>query len=148
MAKLDQALQPALPEDHAQATLAGRVWRPDQHGPSVVVLRGSDLHDISAAFPTCATSVKRPTPPPPSPAQPAKISDRSTPSSPTRRPTPRPRKPWLLAPIDLQASRRPASPSPMSMLERVIEERARGDPAAAAPSAPRCAASSATISPS
>ncbi len=41
-----------LPHDAAKAVLAGRLWRPDAKGPSVVVLRGSDLVDVSAAFPT------------------------------------------------------------------------------------------------
>ena len=37
--------------------------------------------------------------------------------------------PWLLAPCDLQAIKAPASPSSSSLLERVIEEQARGDAA-------------------
>ena len=40
-------------------------------------------------------------------------------------------KPWLLAPIDLQAVKAAGVTFAVSMLERVIEERARGDPAAA-----------------
>jgi fumarylacetoacetate (FAA) hydrolase family protein len=50
--ELIQALRPVLPEDHEQALLAGRVWRPDLDGPSVVVVRGAELVDISRAFPT------------------------------------------------------------------------------------------------
>ena len=41
-------------------------------------------------------------------------------------------KPWLLAPIDLQAIKAAGVTFAISMLERVIEERARGNPAAAA----------------
>ena len=37
-------------------------------------------------------------------------------------------KPWLLAPIDLQAVKAAGVTFAISMLERVIEERARGDP--------------------
>ena len=44
----------------------------------------------------------------------------------------RPPKPWLLAPIDLQAIKAAGVTFAVSMLERVIEERARGNPAAAA----------------
>jgi fumarylacetoacetate (FAA) hydrolase family protein len=38
------------------------------------------------------------------------------------------RKPWLLAPIDLQAIKAAGVTFPLSMLERVIEEQARGAP--------------------
>ena len=37
-------------------------------------------------------------------------------------------KPWLLAPIDLQAIKAAGVTFPLSMLERVIEEQARGAP--------------------
>ena len=43
-----------------------------------------------------------------------------------------PRAPWLLAPIDLQAIKAAGVTFAVSMLERVIEERARGDLTAAA----------------
>ena len=42
------------------------------------------------------------------------------------------REPWLLAPVDLQALKAAGVTFATSMLERVIEERARGNPAAAA----------------
>ena len=42
----------ALPDDAAAATLAGRVWRPDVQGQSVVVLRDGAVHDVSRRFPT------------------------------------------------------------------------------------------------
>lgn len=43
-----------------------------------------------------------------------------------------PSKPWLLAPIDLQAIKAAGVTFATSMIERVIEERARGNPQAAA----------------
>ena len=43
-----------------------------------------------------------------------------------------PGRPWLLAPVDLQAVKAAGVTFAVSMLERVIEERARGDHAAAA----------------
>ena len=43
-----------------------------------------------------------------------------------------PQRPWLLAPIDLQAIKAAGVTFAVSMLERVIEERARGDLTAAA----------------
>src|SRR5579872_2256133 len=52
MPNLAQAARPALPEDAANATLAGRVWRPDAQGPSVVAIRDNMAFDVSGAFPT------------------------------------------------------------------------------------------------
>src|SRR5690606_23204985 len=40
-------------------------------------------------------------------------------------------KPWLLSPLDLQAVKAAGVTFAVSMLERVIEEKARGNPAAA-----------------
>ncbi|MBV8697509.1 MAG: fumarylacetoacetate hydrolase family protein, partial [Bradyrhizobium sp.] len=42
-----------------------------------------------------------------------------------------PQKPWLLAPVDLQVLKAAGVTFAISMLERVIEERARGNPASA-----------------
>ena len=42
-----------------------------------------------------------------------------------------PKKPWLLAPVDLQVLKAAGVTFAISMLERVIEERARGNPASA-----------------
>ena len=42
----------ALPADGFSGALAGRVWRPDVAGPSVVAIRASGVFDITAAFPT------------------------------------------------------------------------------------------------
>src|SRR5205807_7439206 len=39
-------------------------------------------------------------------------------------------KPWLLAPLDLQVIKAAGVTFPVSMLERVIEEKARGNPQA------------------
>jgi fumarylacetoacetate (FAA) hydrolase family protein len=40
-------------------------------------------------------------------------------------------RPWLLSPLDLQAVKAAGVTFPVSMIERVIEEKAKGDPAAA-----------------
>jgi fumarylacetoacetate (FAA) hydrolase family protein len=119
----------ALPGDAATATLVGRVWRPDAGGPSVVALRGGELVDISASVPTVRDLCESP-----EPAALAHdlagepvglLSDilRNTPRS--RRD---PAKPWLLAPIDLQVVKAAGVTFAVSMLERVIEEKARGAP--------------------
>ena len=42
---LDTSAHAMLPADHNEATLVGRIWRPDVGGPSVVTLRGGELVD-------------------------------------------------------------------------------------------------------
>jgi len=121
-------VQAALPDDAHQASLAGRVWRPEWAGPSVVVIRNGAAFDISAQVPTmrdlCETAD-------PAAALGAAIGEplgsveailTNTPVQ-TRDGT----RPWLLAPLDLQAIKAAGVTFAISMLERVIEERARGD---------------------
>lgn len=115
----------ALPADAGLATLVGRVWRPDAGGPSVVVVRGDTVSDVSPTFPTMHDLCE-------SPDAVAGVAGEpicsvvellaNTPIT-TRDRT----KPWLLAPIDLQAVKAAGVTFAISMLERVIEERARGD---------------------
>jgi len=57
------------------------------------------------------------------------------------------RRPWLLAPCDLQVIKASGVTFVASLLERVIEEQARGDASKAEASAARCRASSATTWP-
>ncbi len=128
----NEAARAALPEDAANATLAGRVWRPEI-GPSVVAIRDGTVFDISAAFPTMRDLCES--------ADPAaevrtahgealgSVAALLTNTPPETRDN---RKPWLLAPIDLQAIKAAGVTFAISMLERVIEERARGDLTAAA----------------
>ena len=59
---LDVSAAFALPDDSEVATLAGRIWRPDLGGPSVVALRGVELVDISAAVPTMRDLCEAPEP--------------------------------------------------------------------------------------
>lgn len=122
-----------LPVDHDKAALAGRVWRPDAAGPSIVAIRGDEVVDISAAFATMRDLCET--------ADPAgalraakgetigKLADILANTAPDTRDA---KKPWLLAPIDLQAVKAAGVTFAISMLERVIEERARGDYTAAA----------------
>lgn len=121
-----------LPADHADALLAGRVWRPDFEGPSVVSIRDGRVIDITATFPTMRDLCEAPDPA--SALKEAKGEDfaalsdilANTPAD-ARVPS----SPHLLAPIDLQAIKAAGVTFAVSMLERVIEERAKGDPAAA-----------------
>ncbi len=134
MTELRDALHPALPDDAATAALAGRVWRPDVGGPSVVALRGGDAVRYHRRLPDHARSVRGGD----APAVGARGARASAIGS-VRRGAgqhaaggPRSGKPWLLAPVDLQALKAAGVTFAMSMLERVIEERARGDLSAAA----------------
>lgn len=126
------SLAATLPADAAQAALAGRVWRPDVDGPSVVAIRDAHVFDISRAFATmrdlCETAD-------PAAALRQAAGEALGPLDAVLANTPPdardPGQPWLLAPIDLQAVKAAGVTFPVSMLERVIEERARGNPAAA-----------------
>ncbi|MBK7548486.1 MAG: fumarylacetoacetate hydrolase family protein [Rhodoferax sp.] len=122
-----------LPADGTIGALAARAWRPDVDGPSIVALRGQDVIDITRVFPTMRDLCE--TPDPATALQLARgerlgsiteLLDNTPPDA--RNPT----RPWLLAPIDLQVIKAAGVTFAISMLERVIEERARGNPAAAA----------------
>jgi fumarylacetoacetate (FAA) hydrolase family protein len=118
----------ALPDDAARASLAGRVWRPELAGPSVVAVRDGAVLDISAAFPTMRDLCEAADPAAALAAATGEaigMVDALLANTPveTRDPT----RPWLLAPLDLQAIKAAGVTFAISMLERVIEERARGD---------------------
>ncbi len=126
-------LAPALPDDAATASLAGRVWHPGAAGPSVVAIRDGAAFDISATFPTMRDLCEAPDP---AAALRAAGGEPLGPLGAILANTPPenrdPARPWLLAPTDLHAIKAAGVTFPISMLERVIEERARGDLAAAA----------------
>ncbi len=133
MTGFSQSLHPALPQDAAGATLAGRIWRPDLPGPSVIAIRDSQAIDITRAFPTMRDLCEMPDP---AAALNATVGQALGPIDAILANTPTDTcdtgKPWLLAPIDLQAIKAAGVTFAISMLERVIEERARGDLNAAA----------------
>jgi fumarylacetoacetate (FAA) hydrolase family protein len=121
-----------LPADGFQGALAGRVWRPGL-GPSVVAIREEGVFDISSSCPTMsglaamddpARAVKA--------AQGERIGSLEEIMANTPPDHRDASKPWLLAPIDLQVVKAAGVTFAVSMLERVIEERARGDASAAA----------------
>ena len=133
MAAIRDALQPVLPDDAAQAALVGRIWRPDVGGPAVVAVRGGDLVDISATFPTMRDLCEADAPADSLRAADGERIGRLDDTLANTPPGSRDRgKPWLLAPIDLQAIKAAGVTFVLSMIERVIEERARGDLGAAA----------------
>jgi fumarylacetoacetate (FAA) hydrolase family protein len=103
-----------LPEDAAEATLAGRLLLDD--GPTPVLIREGAVEDVSRAAPTIADLMD--------------LSDSASVSGdrlfeldalmelPSER---------FLAPVDLQAVKAAGVTFAISAIERVIEERARGD---------------------
>lgn len=121
-----------LPVDAGHATLLGRIWRPELQGPSVVTVRNGMVVDISAGYPTARDVCES--------ADPAgtlrtahgeavcSVQSLLANSSVASRDA---TLPWLLAPCDLQAVKAAGVTFATSMLERVIEEKARGNPAAA-----------------
>ena len=125
-------LDTLLPADGFSGALAGRVWRPDVAGPSVVAIRASGVFDITAAFPTIRDLCETPDPAASLQAasgeQVGALEDILANTPPDARDT---SKPWLLSPIDLQAVKAAGVTFAVSMMERMIEEHARGNPQAA-----------------
>jgi fumarylacetoacetate (FAA) hydrolase family protein len=128
MSSIQALLQNALPDDAPAACLAGRIWRPDVGGPSIVAIRDGAVLDVSSTFPTMRDLCET--------ADPAatlraaggeEIGTAAAVLANTPVEARDPRRPWLLAPIDLQAIKAAGVTFAISMLERVIEERARGD---------------------
>jgi fumarylacetoacetate (FAA) hydrolase family protein len=127
--ELKASPEQTLPRDWQSAALAGRIWRPDLAGPSAVAIRGGEAIDISKSFPVMRDLCEQ--------AEPAKAlreagGERLGPLADILANTPPdsrdPDKPWLLTPIDLQAVKAAGVTFAISTLERVIEERARGNP--------------------
>ena len=118
-----------LPTDREQALLVGRIYDPEAGGPCIVCVDGDDLVDMTDVEPTMSRLLARPD----------LIDVVRAARVGTRR--------WaiaealpamqgasvtglrLLAPIDLQVIKAAGVTFVESMLERVVEERAKGNPA-------------------
>jgi fumarylacetoacetate (FAA) hydrolase family protein len=133
MARLTLSAAQCLPADARGALLVGRAWLPADEGPAVVGVRGIELVDLTRTYPTVSHLMNV--------AKPAdvrgaiekapvlaKIEDVVANSVEGHRDR---TQPWLLAPCDLQAVKASGVTFIASLLERVIEERARGNPALA-----------------
>lgn len=133
MTPLSLTPQTTLPDDAERAALLGRVWRPDVAGPAVVTLRDGNVIDISAAFATSRDLCESA-----DPAAALRSASGETVGALAEILANTPvdgrdaGKAWLLSPLDLQAVKAAGVTFAVSMLERVIEEKARGNPAAAA----------------
>ena len=127
MLTLDLREGTTLPKDHFAGALAGRVWWPEVKGPSVVAVREDGVFDISAAFPTMRDLCEAPSPTQAlRAAEGPRIGTLSDVLAHTARDSRASGSPRLLPPIDLQAIKAAGVTFAQSLLERVIEERARG----------------------
>ncbi|WP_102958017.1 fumarylacetoacetate hydrolase family protein [Mangrovicella endophytica] len=118
----------------SNATLAGRAFRPDVDGPAVIRVDAGRAIDVSATFPTMRDLCETADPASALHQAPAgddlgSVADLLANADPDKRD---PRRPHLIAPIDLQAIKAAGVTFVVSMLERVIEERIRGNADAAA----------------
>ncbi|TNC25787.1 fumarylacetoacetate hydrolase family protein [Amycolatopsis alkalitolerans] len=116
-----------LPDGNERATLLARVFDPEVGGPCVAAIRGDRVVDLTAVSPTVADLLERPD------AVdvvrnaaggrewPLEAVLESTMSG-------QPAGAHFLAPVDLQVIKAAGVTFVRSMLERVIEERAAGDP--------------------
>ena len=121
----------SLPLDAERATLVGRLWQPGI-GPTLVAVHGDGLHDLSHIAPTmsqlledadAATRVRHALRDAGAPRIAALDAALANSNEATREVG----QPWLLAPCDLQAVKASGVTFVESLLERVIEEQARGD---------------------
>jgi len=122
-----------LPEDGCAGTLIGRVWMPGE-GPAVILVRDDGVFDISRAAPTVAGLLNEAEPVAVALSAPrdrriggaAEIAANSDAAARDDS------RPWFLAPVDLQSVKAAGVTFVRSLLERVVEEQTRGDPARAA----------------
>lgn len=123
-------VEETLPADGVAGTLIGRVWTAE--GPHVVVVREDGLFDLTRSTPLIGDILDAEDPAArvrgiDAPRL-ASLGDVLANSGPDVR---RSAEPHLLAPVDLQALKAAGVTFVRSMLERVIEERTRGDAAKA-----------------
>ena len=131
----DALARQALPDDGA-ATLIGRAWLPAANdapaGPSPIAVRDGAVFDLAGlaptvsmllALPDLAARVEAARPPEIAAAAEVIANSHAGAIDPTA--------PYLLAPVDLQVVKAAGVTFAASLLERVIEEQARGDKAAA-----------------
>jgi len=115
-----------LPEDAGQARLVGRVWSIEAGGPCPVFIRAGKVYDASSLAPTVSELLER--------VDVLTQFDQADtlPELGVLQSFLEGTAGQLLAPVDLQAIKAAGVTFADSMLERVIEEQAKGDPAQAA----------------
>ena len=122
-----------LPADAERALLVGRVFDPSVGGPTLVRVQHDATFDLSPIAPTASQLLELPDAARTLAAarglrKLGSTADVLANSAADGRDTARP---WFLAPCDVQALKAAGVTFVASMLERVIEEQARGDPAKA-----------------
>ena len=110
-----------LPEDSSQAVLVGRVWSKGAGGPCPVIVRNGTLHDLTSISPTVSGLFELDN------LAERLVADDSLPALGTLDQFLSGEAGHLLAPVDLQAVKAAGVTFADSMLERVIEEQAKGD---------------------
>jgi fumarylacetoacetate (FAA) hydrolase family protein len=127
---MQEHLRPAaaLPRDGGAATLVGRAWVPGAvPGPSPVAIRADGVFDLSRSAPTMTELLESTDPVALAHGrgeQLGALDEILANSAYDRRD---PGQPYFLAPCDLQAIKASGVTFATSLLERVIEEQARGD---------------------
>ncbi|MDE0704800.1 MAG: fumarylacetoacetate hydrolase family protein [Rhodospirillaceae bacterium] len=131
-----------LPEDAERAVLVTRVWRPDAGGPALCTVRDGDLVDITSRdAPTMRDLLELDDPAGyvrPAPGE--LLGEAAAVLEGARESAGDTARLHYLAPCDLQAVKACGVTFARSMIERVIEEKAEGDPAQAAAIRARCTA--------
>jgi len=129
-----------LPDDHADASLVGRVWNPSVAGPSLVrVAEGQVLDLTSAEIPTMRDLLELDDPVSfihQNAGTPLGTVDEIAGNSVNHRGDLG--RPHMLAPVDLQAVKACGVTFAQSIIERVIEEKAKGDASQAEAIRERC----------
>ncbi len=120
-----------LPTSSDPVLLIGRIWQPGT-GPVLVAVTPSDVLDLSGLAPTCsdlleqnqaALQVRQFI----ASGQATRLAETSQVLANSDEQGRQPHLPWFMAPCDLQAVKAAGVTFVASMLERVIEEQARGD---------------------
>ena len=120
-----------LPQDAERATLVGRVWV-EGTGPVLVRVRPDGVYDLGAVATTMSELLEL-ADPVAAVRQPLgqRLGDVAAILKNSEHTERRPELPWFLAPCDLQCLKATGVTFVNSVLERVIEEQARGDAAKA-----------------
>ena len=127
------SVRECLPNNAADALLVGRAWSPAAAGPSVIGVRGGDAVDLTASYPTVShlLNVAKAGDVRAAIKQALALASLDALVANSVEGARDPAKPWLLAPSDLHAVKASGVTFIASLLERVIEERARGNPSLA-----------------
>jgi fumarylacetoacetate (FAA) hydrolase family protein len=122
-----------LPADAERAVLVGRVFDPSVDGPTLVRVERGAFFDLSPIAPTASQLLELPDAARTIAAARGlrKVGSTADVLANSAIDARNAARPWLLAPCDLQALKASGVTFVASMLERVIEEQARGDPAKA-----------------